>query len=87
MNSKKIKCLVIDDDLFIHDLMEDKLNLHFKEMELVAMASSGAKGLEEIKKHEPDLVFLDVEMSDMTGFEMLTKLDNIRFQTIFITSF
>lgn len=87
MNSKKIKCLVIDDDLFIHDLMEDKLGRHFPEVELVAMASSGTEGLERIKEHQPDLVFLDVEMSDMTGFEMLAKMDGIHFQTIFITTY
>lgn len=87
MNQEKIKCLVIDDDLFIHDLMEDKLNRHFPEIELLAMASSGTEGLEKIKTHQPDLVFLDVEMSDMTGFEMLAKLEVIRFQTIFVTTY
>jgi len=87
MHQQKIKCLVIDDDLFIHDLMEDKLNSHFPEMELLAMASSGTEGLEKIKTHQPDLVFLDVEMSDMTGFEMLARLKEIRFQTIFITTY
>ncbi|MDF1867057.1 MAG: LytTR family DNA-binding domain-containing protein [Saprospiraceae bacterium] len=87
MNQEKIKCLVIDDDLFIQDLMEDKLKRHFPEMELLAMASSGTEGLELIKTHQPDLVFLDVEMSDMTGFEMLARLEEIRFQTIFITTY
>lgn len=87
MNQERIRCLVIDDDLFIHDLMEDKLKSHFPEMELVAMASSGTEGLEKIKRYQPDLIFLDVEMSDMTGFEMLAKLQEIRFQTIFITTY
>ncbi|MCR9290615.1 MAG: LytTR family DNA-binding domain-containing protein [Bacteroidetes bacterium] len=87
MNQEKIKCLVIDDDLFIHDLMEDKLTRHFPEMELLAMASSGTEGLEIIKAHQPDLIFLDVEMTDMTGFEMLAMLKEIRFQTIFVTTY
>lgn len=87
MPPKKIRCLVIDDDLFIHDLMEDKLTRHFPEMELLAMASSGTEGLKEIQTHQPDLVFLDVEMSDMTGFEMLARLKEIHFQTIFITTY
>lgn len=87
MTQEKIKCLVIDDDLFIHDLIEDKLNRHFPEMELLAMASSGTEGLEMIKVYQPDLIFLDVEMSDMTGFEMLAKLEEIRFQTIFVTTY
>lgn len=87
MAQQKIRCIVIDDDLFIHDLMEDKFDRHFPEVELLSMASSGAEGLEKIKAHQPDLVFLDVEMSDMTGFEMLAQLEAIRFQTIFITTY
>ena len=57
------------------------------EVELLGTASSGAEGLEKIKTLHPDLVFLDVEMADMTGFEMLAQLERISFQTIFITSY
>lgn len=53
----------------------------------MAMASSGEEGLEKIKNYQPELIFLDVEMADMTGFEMLAKLEEINFQTIFITSY
>ena len=40
-----------------------------------------------IEKEQPNLVFLDVEMDDMTGFEMLERLDSIDFKVIFTTSF
>lgn len=83
----KIKSLIIDDDPFIRDLLQDKLDQYLPEVKVLSMASSGTEGLEKIKTFQPDLIFLDVEMADMTGFEMLAKLTEINFQTIFITSY
>jgi two-component system LytT family response regulator len=85
MNS--IKSLIIDDDPFVQDLLRDKLSQHLTEVEVLAVASSGADGLQKIALLQPGLVFLDVEMADMTGFEMLAQLPEINFQTIFITSY
>lgn len=85
--NNKIKCLIIDDDPFIQDLLEDKLSQYFQEIQILAVASSGNEGIEKINTLKPDLIFLDVEMNDMTGFEMLNRLDKITFKTIFITSY
>ena len=87
MQTEKIRSLIIDDDPFIRDLLQDKLNQYFSEVEVMTTASSGTEGLQKIATYKPDLIFLDVEMADMTGFEMLAKLDKINFQTIFITSY
>lgn len=82
-----IRSLIIDDDPFILELLQDKLNQYFPEVEVMAVARNGRDGLEKIKRYQPDLIFLDVEMTDMTGFELLNYLDQISFQTIFITSY
>ena len=87
MSFHKIRCLIIDDDPFIRELLQDKLDQYFPDLKVLSTASSGIKGIQEIKKHNPELVFLDVEMADMTGFEMLSQLSEINFQTIFITSY
>lgn len=87
MNSKKIRSLIIDDDPFIRDLLQDKLDQYFSEIEVMATAESGFEGIDKIKTYQPDLIFLDVEMGDMTGFEMLAQLTSVNFQTIFITSY
>jgi two-component system LytT family response regulator len=87
MTAPKINCLIIDDDVFIQDLLLDKLQLYIPEVNVLAIANSGSEGVENILKHKPDLIFLDVEMLDMTGFEMLSKLDVVDFETIFITSY
>jgi len=87
MVTSQIRCLIIDDDPFIQELLKDKLEQYVPEVRLVGTASSGQQGLEQIHLHQPDLIFQDVEMADMTGFEMLSQIEQINFQTIFITSF
>jgi two-component system LytT family response regulator len=87
MGFHKIRSLIIDDDPFIRELLQDKLDQYFPEIQVLSAASSGNEGITEIKKHNPELVFLDIEMTDMTGFEMLSELSEINFQPIFITSY
>lgn len=82
-----IRTLIIDDDAFIRDLLKDKLSQHLPAVDVMSTASSGAEGLQKIAAFKPDLVFLDVEMTDMTGFEMLAQVKDIDFETIFITSY
>lgn len=65
----------------------DKLQQYFPEIEVVIIAKNGKEGIQKLQKVNPALVFLDVEMNDMTGFEMLGKLPEIPFKTIFITSY
>ncbi|MFT6335755.1 MAG: two-component system LytT family response regulator [Saprospiraceae bacterium] len=87
MNSSNIRSMIIDDDPFIRELLSDKLNQYFPEIEILSTAISGEDGLGKISMYKPDLIFLDVEMADMTGFEMLAQVENIDFKIIFITSY
>ena len=48
---------------------------------------SASEGLTAIEKHQPDLVFLDIEMPVMNGFDMLDKFEHIHFSVIFTTSY
>lgn len=82
-----ISCIIIDDDPFIQELLKDKLHLYFPEISIVGIANNGYEGIKQLQRLHPDLVFLDVEMGDMTGFEMLCKLESIDFKIIFITSY
>ena len=82
-----IRTLIIDDDPFIKDLLKDKLDQFIPDVEVIDTAEDGAGGIIKIQKHSPDLVFLDVEMDDMTGFEMLSKLDVVDFEIVFITAY
>lgn len=53
---------------------------------LLAHAVSGHEGIDLIEKHKPDLIFLDIELGDMTAFEMLERIDPVQSQVIFTTA-
>lgn len=81
-----IKCLVIDDDPFIWQHFKDLFEDHVTGVEILGFALSGREGINKIEHLQPELVFLDVQMADMTGFEMLEQMDIINFQVIFVTA-
>jgi two-component system LytT family response regulator len=87
MKTHTIKSLIIDDDLLIRNLLRKKLNEYLPELNTSSIASSGSEALKKIKTIQPDLIFLKVELDDMTGFEMLAQLNEINFQTIIISSY
>jgi two-component system LytT family response regulator len=53
---------------------------------LLAHASTGQSGIEAIQTHQPELIFLDIELGDMTAFEMLERIETVDFQVIFTTA-
>lgn len=80
-----IKALIIDDEPLACDLVQEYLG-EFKEIEVVGRCHDGFAGMKSISEHQPDLVFLDVQMPKITGFEMLELLDEppaIIFTTAF----
>lgn len=83
---KKIRSVLIDDNVFTATVLSDMLQEHHSNIEIIAIAKNGQEGIEEIKRLRPELIFLDIEMPDMNGFEMLNQLDEISFQTIFTTA-
>ena len=80
------KVIVIDDDEFIRTSMKDTLENFFPELLLLASCSNATEGLTAITQHKPDIVFLDIEMPGVSGFDMLQQIENITFETIFITA-
>lgn len=81
-----IRGVIIDDNEFIIEVLLDLLSEEHSNISILGTANNGEDGVALIHDKSPDLVFLDVEMPDMTGFQMLSKLNKIAFQTIFITS-
>ena len=79
--------ILIDDQEFCTDVLQDMLQQIKADVKVTAVCNSGKEGIKAIKKHNPDLVILDVEMPGMTGFEMLQEIKNPGFEVIFTTSF
>ncbi len=82
---KKFKTIVIDDERLAREELKSML-YEFSEIEIIAEAQNGEEGIEKIKELKPDLIFLDISMPGMTGFEMLKKLEDIP-EVIFVTAY
>lgn len=80
-----IKILLIDDEPLACDLVQEYLQ-EYAEVEIVGRCHDGFEGLKAINEHQPDLVFLDVQMPKISGFEMLELLDEPP-AVIFATAF
>ncbi len=84
---EKIKTIIIDDDIFIHAQLREQLMLLFPKVQVVAVCENALHGIEAIKSHRPDLIFLDIQMPGLSGFEMLDHVDRNNLKVIFITSY
>jgi two-component system, LytTR family, response regulator len=82
-----LKALIVDDELQSRNLLHQLLQQYFPEIDIVSQASTVKEGLQKIKGHHPDIVFLDIQMNGETGFDLLNHLPEINFALIFITAF
>ena len=82
-----IKAIIIDDEQSCIDSLQYDLKKHCPDVQVEEVCLSPKEGLLAIRHHRPDLVFLDVQMPWMNGFEMLNVLDEINFAVVFTTAF
>src|SRR6202049_4993470 len=82
-----IKAILIDDEAHCLDTLNMLLNDYCPEVKVMDRYSSSKKALEAIEKIKPELVFLDIEMPVMNGFELLEQFERIPFSVIFTTSY
>jgi two-component system LytT family response regulator len=82
-----INAIVIDDEVHCQKFLKILLDQHCPEIRVVGLCGSGEQGYASIQHHQPDLVFLDIEMPGMNGFELLEKFTQIRFSVIFTTGY
>jgi len=82
-----IKAIIIDDEVHCIDTLSILLADYCPEVEVMDRCMSAKKGLEAIEKLKPELIFLDIEMPVMNGFEFLEQFAQIPFSVIFTTSY
>lgn len=82
-----IRCVLIDDESNSLEMMEWLLKTYCPQVKIEAMCNAASKGIEAINKHKPDLVFLDIEMPHMNGFDMLEQFDKLSFDVVFCTAY
>ncbi|WP_207427897.1 LytTR family DNA-binding domain-containing protein [Pedobacter sp. SYSU D00535] len=80
-----IRAILIDDEPLAREVVKEYLE-EFPEIEVVGECNDGFEGVKAVGQHQPDLIFLDIQMPKITGFEMLELLDN-RPAVIFTSAF
>ena len=83
----KIRTLIIDDEAPIRDLLSGILENYSERTEVCGTADGVKTGLEAIRLLNPQLVLLDVNLTDGTGFDLLRQLEEVKFSVIFITAY
>jgi two-component system LytT family response regulator len=82
----KITSILVDDEPRGLSSLQKLLGYNCPELEIMATCSSADEAKEKIKQLKPQLVFLDINMPEKTGFDLLNELGEINFEIIFVTA-
>ncbi|PTN04241.1 LytTR family two component transcriptional regulator [Mangrovibacterium marinum] len=82
-----LRTVIIDDDQLARKILHRIVSQNFPELDLVGEAENVEQGLRLINEVDPDLVFLDIEMPDGTGFDLIDQLLEVDFRLVFVTSY
>jgi two-component system LytT family response regulator len=82
-----MQALIIDDEKHCREGLQIMLSKYCPDLEVMAQCPSARAALQAIAQYHPDLVFLDIEMPDMNGFEMLEHCKEYDFEIIFTTAY
>jgi two-component system, LytTR family, response regulator len=82
-----MKAILIDDERQSIKALHAKLELVAPDMEILAMFQNPVDAIEQIKILQPDVIFLDIEMPTMNGFQLLEKLRPYNFAVVFVTAY
>lgn len=82
-----IKATIVDDESHCIDSLSILLKENCQQVEIINTCSSAKAAIESIKENAPDLLFLDIEMPGINGFQMLEQLNSVPFAVIFTTGY
>lgn len=83
----KLRTIIIDDEPDSLKLLQLQLAQSCPQVEVITAYTSSIKAANEIESLQPDLLFLDIEMPVIDGFELLNKISHLSFSVIFITAY
>jgi two-component system LytT family response regulator len=81
-----LKAIIIDDEARGRKALQIALNDYCPSVQIAAIAETPQNGIEAIIQYKPDIVFLDVQMPGMSGFDLLSHFPEIDFDIVFITA-
>jgi two-component system LytT family response regulator len=83
---QKWKALIVDDEELARKLLREMLSSH-PEIEIAAECGNGMEAVKSAAEHKPDLLFLDVQMPKLTGFDVLELIERDNVGVIFVTAY
>lgn len=81
-----LRAIIIDDEQKGIDAVKILIDKYIPEVKVIADSAKASAGIEMIENYKPDIVFLDINMPEMTGFELLEKLSWKNFNLVFTTA-
>lgn len=82
-----LRTIIVDDEPLAREALVDCLSAR-DDVEIVAVCVDGPDAIEAIGKHDPDLLFLDVQMPEVSGFDVIDRLDSARVPlVVFVTAY
>ena len=82
-----IRCVIVEDEEMARNVLKSLLAQYCQDVMVCAEADDVVSGKNMIETFRPDLVFLDIEMPGGSGFKLLSSIDNIDFEVVFITAY
>jgi two-component system LytT family response regulator len=82
-----MKVVIVDDESDSRQILANYLGKYCPDVKVCGFGESVETGLSVIRKHQPDIVFLDIEMPYGNGFDLLDKAADLTFETVFVTAF
>ncbi len=83
----KIKAIIVDDEESARNVLNNLVERFCPEIEVVEKCRNVTSAVEKIKQHKPDIVFLDIEMPNYAGYEIISFFDEVNFAIIFVTAY
>lgn len=84
---KKLKAILVDDEQDSREILASYLAKYCPDIKLLEKCDSVKSALNSQAKHHPDIIFLDIEMPYGNGFDFLDQVDEINFETVFVTAY
>jgi len=82
-----LKAIIVEDEKRARDLLVNTIAHYKLPVEVMANCATVLEAIKQIQLHKPDFIFLDIEMPNYSGFELLDFFDNIDFEIIFLTAY
>lgn len=84
---KQLSCVIVDDEIHCTETLKYELENHCPQVQLLAIVNNPLEAKHVIENLKPSIVFLDIEMPGMNGFELLNSFNKTQFSVVFVTAY